>query len=97
MAPSCPTRSARPDAVLEQAGTATRLLAVVRHVGASRELSDLLQRVATSIVEGLDVEMAAANLVEQDGDLSLLAVAGPAARSTWVSSAPRAGCSRSCR
>lgn len=84
--PSSPTRSTRPDALLER-GPATRLLAVVRHVGASRELPDLLEQVATLIAEGLGFETAAVNLVQQDGDLSVLAVAGSAA---WTRSVPRA-------
>lgn len=71
-----PTSPPLPKAGLDREGIA-RLLAVVRHLGASSDLPDLLQRIATSVVEVLGFEMAAINLVEADGDLRVVAVAGP--------------------
>ncbi|MDA8295371.1 MAG: diguanylate cyclase [Actinomycetota bacterium] len=71
-----PAPSPSPDGALDREGIA-RLLAVVRHLGASSDLPDLLQRIATSVVEVLGFEMAAINLVEADGDLRVVAVAGP--------------------
>ncbi|MCZ7414959.1 diguanylate cyclase CdgB [Streptomyces sp. WMMC897] len=53
-----------------------RLHQSVAQLNTARSLADTLQTVADGIVTGLGFEMAAVNLVRQDGDLVVAAVAG---------------------
>ncbi|NBM16746.1 diguanylate cyclase CdgB [Streptomyces sp. GC420] len=59
--------------------TLRQLHQVVADLNTARSLADTLQTVANGIVAGLGYELACVNLVRQDGDLVVAAVAGNAA------------------
>ncbi|HEX5567524.1 MAG TPA: diguanylate cyclase CdgB [Streptomyces sp.] len=56
--------------------TLHRLHQSMAELNTARSLADTLQTVADGIVKGLDFELAAVNLVREDGDLVVAAVAG---------------------
>jgi diguanylate cyclase (GGDEF)-like protein/PAS domain S-box-containing protein len=56
----------------------TRILGVVRRLGAAQDLQDILQRITESVVEVLEFGAAAINVTLPDGSLRVDAVAGPA-------------------
>lgn len=59
-------------------GISSFLIDVARRVGASLDLAQTLEQITSAVVELLGFEVAVLNLVSPEGDLEVVAVAGPA-------------------
>ncbi|MDX6352731.1 MAG: hypothetical protein QOF84_7521 [Streptomyces sp.] len=67
-----------------QLATLRQVHQVVAELNTARSLADTLQAVTDGVVKGLGFELAAVNLVRQDGDLVVAAVSGSAAAETLL-------------
>ncbi|MCU1593775.1 MAG: diguanylate cyclase with and sensor, partial [Frankiales bacterium] len=59
-------------------GVSSFLIDVAKRVGASLDLAKTLEQITTGVVELLGFQVAVLNLITPDGDLEVVAVAGPA-------------------